>query len=320
MTADVEADRLVVVGMTGVDLDLGVGDGLKLEGSMDGSYKPGSGFDFDGSLDLTEPFEVHKGDVSANLQSGATVEVTVEGDHFQGGILPDADVDIAVSTGGQPLHLGGTIDAKLSEDGDIDLDGSLQLTDPFDYQQGDVSAHLKPGGSLSVTVEANQFQGAVLEGLQVQVDVAIGGGKLRLGGTVEGSMDPAGGLDFDGDLALLSDFEYTHGPVKVRLTTGTLAVKVEQSQFVRARIFDLPVHADLTLPDGQVAPLDGTIRLGQLTRDRLLLRASVHLDRRLLVRQGPRWRVVGPADGVLTLLPRYALLRIGWAVFLVPLP
>ena len=320
VTVDVEGDRLVLVGMTGVDLDITVGDALKLGGSMDGKYTPGSGLDFDGSLVLTEPFEVQKGDVSASLQTGATVEVSVEADHFQGGILPDAAVGIDVLTGGQPLHLGGTIDAKLSEDGDISFDGSLRLTDPFDYQRGDVSAHLKPGGTLTVTVEANQFQGALLEGLEAQVDVAIGGGKLRLGGTVEGSMDPDGSLDFDGDLTLLSDFEYTHGPLKVRLNTGTLDVKVEQSQFVRARIFDLPFHADLTLPDGQVAPLDGTIQLGQLTRDQLLLRASVHLDSRLIVRQG-RWpRVVGPADGVLTLIPRYALLRIGWALIVVPLP
>ena len=320
VTVDVDGDRLVLAGMAGIDLDLTVDDALKLEGTMDGDYTPGSGLDFDGSLVLTEPFEVQRGNVSASLQTGATVEVTVEGDHFQGGTLPDAAVGIDVLTGGQPLHLAGTIDAKLSEGGDISLDGSLRLTDPFDYQRGDVSAHLKSGGTLSVTVEANQFQGATLEGLEVQVDVAIGGGKLRLGGTVEGSMDPDGGLDFEGELSLLSDFEYTRGPIKVRWNTGTLDVKVEQSQFVRARIFDLPFHADLTLPDGQVAPLDGTIQLGQLTRDQLLLRASVHLKSPLVVRQGPRPRVVGPGDGVLTLIPRYALLRIGWALIVVPLP
>jgi hypothetical protein len=319
VSTDVEADLLILAGMTGVELDLAVDDTLKLEGSANGEYKPGSGLEFDGSLLLTEPFELQKGDVSTSLQPGATIEVTVESDLFQGGTLPDAAVDIEVMAGDQPLYLRGTINAELSKEGDIDFDGSLQLTDPFVFQRGDVTAHLKPGGRLSVTVVANQFKGALLEDLEVQVEVAIGGGELRLGGTVEGSMDADGGLDFEAELALLSEFEYVHGPVRVRWNTGSLDVTVEQSQFVRARIFDLPLYVDLTLPDGQVAPLDGTIERGQLTPDRLLLRASVHLDRRLIVRQGPWPREVGPADGVLTLLPRYALLRIGWALIVVPL-
>ncbi len=98
-----------------------------------------------------------------------------------------------------------------------------------------------------------------------------------------------------------------------------MQVQVENSQFARARLFDLPFGAEVTLPDGQVARLTGTISLGQLSPDELVLRGPVHLDRRLLVQRG-RWTlVVPPGDGVLTLLPRYAVLRIGWFLSLVPL-
>jgi hypothetical protein len=182
-----------------------------------------------------------------------------------------------------------------------------------------VSAHLKPGGTASVTVEASQFKGATLQSVQVYVDVELSGGELNLGGTVDAGLDSMGLIGFKGDLELTDPFAYKRGPVSVGIQAGSMQAQVEQSTFVRARIYDLPFAAELTLPDGQIAPLTGTVSLGRLTPDEFLLQGKVYLKGQLIVWRGQKSRVIPAGDGVLALRPRYAMLRVGSGVILVPL-
>ncbi len=146
------------------------------------------------------------------MQPGGTVSVTVEASQFKGANLEGLDVQVDVTVGGGELKLGGTLDAGMAPDGSIDFDAKLSLTDPFDYHQGDVSATMKPGGTVSVTVEASQFKYANLEGLDVQVDVTVGGGSSTWGARSIAGMAPDGSLDFDAKLSLTKPFNYRRRP------------------------------------------------------------------------------------------------------------
>ncbi len=236
----VENSQFKFAELTNLDVavDVVIGDDtLQLGGSVDTGMGPDQTIDFTAQLNVLEPFVYKKGDVSATLNQGGTVQVTVENSQFKFAELTNLDVAVDVVIGDDTLQLGGSVDTGMGPDQTIDFAAQLNVLEPFVYKKGDVSATLNQGGTVQVTVESSQFKFAELTNLNVAVDVVIGDDTLQLGGSVDTGMGPDQAIDFAAQLNVLEPFVYKKGDVSATLDQGgAVNVVVEKSTFAEAQL------------------------------------------------------------------------------------
>ena len=134
---DVQDSALKGVDLPDLEVKIGIPSGLVLGGTVDGTYSPGYGVNFDGSLDLLATFTYEKGDVRATLKQGGQATVSVAGDTLLQATLHGLDIAVDDGSG---LKLGGTVDGDYEPDSGISFAAKLTLVDDFVYQKDDVSA------------------------------------------------------------------------------------------------------------------------------------------------------------------------------------
>ena len=244
-----------------------------------GRYEDGK-IDFEGSISLLSDFSYALGPITAVLKQGGTLKVCVLQSAFEWAELEDIRAEVDIVVGDSTLSLGGEITSgKYDKDGNIDLEGSIELLSDFNYTLGPITAVLKAGGKLTVKIEQSEFQWAELTEIGLEVDITVGDSTLSLGGEItQGKYDKDGMIDFEGSIELLSDFDYALGPIVAVLKAGgKLTVKVTQSEFDYAELSDINAEITINIGDMEIK-LGGQITSGKYDKDGTIdLDASIEL-------------------------------------------
>jgi hypothetical protein len=231
----------------------GAAQPLKLNGTLKGKYSP-AGLDIDAKVSLVPPFTYEKGDVKADFKSGS-IHLKVKQSALESfGFDVESDVQVKNIEGApQPLKLNGTLKGSYTPAG-LDIDAKLTLVPPFIFEKGNVKATFK-SGSVELKIAKSAFRSF---DFAVNADIDIKGidgaaQPLKLNGDVKGKYTPAG-VDIDAKLSLVPPFTYEKGNIKADFKSGSIGVKVQQSEL---REFTFAVESDVEVKNipGAAQPL-----------------------------------------------------------------
>ncbi|MGA1791306.1 MAG: hypothetical protein ACMUIM_07455 [bacterium] len=117
---------------------------------------------------------------------------------------------------------------------------------------------LMPECHLYITFRDNQFSFSELSNIDVSVDVSvetdIGDPTLKLEGSLTNGRYQDGKIDLNGSLALKESFSYKRDDLTVSLNSGSLDVKIKNSEFKKASLAGLEVDVDVNI-DTESGPL-----------------------------------------------------------------
>lgn len=104
----------------------------------------GGSLSLDANLDLVPPFEYHRDEVRATLNSGSTTTaVAKKSARTDDGVaLPEGDLAFGRA---DPLRLGGTLEQDYEPGAGISLSGELKVVGDFQYNEDPVPATLNSG-------------------------------------------------------------------------------------------------------------------------------------------------------------------------------
>jgi len=127
------------------DISIGNNDMLHLKGSLTGKYEDDS-IDFDSTLPLGTDFTYTSGPIKLVLFQGSDLSVAVKGSELSkidfSNIVVDVDVNVDSD---QHIVLKGCIGSGQYKNDGIDLIGSLEVEDTFEYEKDGEKITVDPG-------------------------------------------------------------------------------------------------------------------------------------------------------------------------------
>ncbi len=232
-----------------VTANINVGDKeLELEGEISsGRYENDYSLDFTGSINVINDFSKQFGNsTKVTLEAGGKLSVKVNKSEFKYAELgPSCLMNISIDD--QTLKLEGTVDGKIDEDYNVDMEGELKVERNFIYKKDKTTATLRSGGSVGAKVESSSFKSADLN-LTCNYNItlpSINKSILRLNGAIDGKYN-SGRIDFNSKLSTEDDFSYGRDKVIAKLRSGgVVKPEVESSKFKEATFGGIEVNIDV---------------------------------------------------------------------------
>lgn len=262
---------------------------LKLKGTLnDGTYKPGEGITFNAKLEITDDFVYEKSPIKATLKSGGFVQVHIEQSDLKEATFSGNELLVEIDVGDNPLMLAGTLEKGKYENGLIDFNARLTLSEEWEYTQPTFTARLSQG-TVSVQVEANALKEAEFN-VMGEADVTIPNSNgLKFGGTVKGKYEN-GKIDLEGSISLLSPVELQQGGVRVVIPAGeNVGVRI-RGENILVRMRDVSFESSTSLGP-YTLEFAGKIKTATVRNGYLQLVGNAELTEPVVIRSRGDWEL-----------------------------